>query len=643
MGWSAGTGLLKSFAMKRFSKLCQELDSTTRTNVRVESLVEYFRSVPAEDAAWATWFLCGHRPRRIITIRQLRQWCAELAGIPEWLFEVSREFTGDLAETIALLLPQSVSTSTDGLHIWVINRLLPLSTGTEEVRHAAIVDAWSRLGQQERLVFNKLLTGGFRVGVSRKLVVRSLAQASGIAAEVIAHRLMGNWSPTPEFFVSLLSAETDDTDVSRPYPFCLAHALPEQFSEELFELGSASTQGIVEPDAGTVVAKQSAAPSKSIVDSSLHSRLGRVSDWIIEWKWDGIRSQLIRRGGQVFIWSRGEELLSGRFPELERAMETLPEGTVLDGEIIGWRDGQILPFAELQKRIHRRTAGPRIQATIPVRFLAFDLLEECGADIRHLPAVERRKRLDNLADIDPLSCLRISTPLQPRSWADCVTLRQSSREHSVEGLMLKRANAAYEVDRVTGVWWKWKTEPFHCDAVLLYAQRGHGRRAGRFTDFTFAVRDGDQLVPFAKAYSGLTKAEIEEVDRFVRENTLERFGPVSSVRAELVFELAFEGMQLSNRHKSGIAIRFPRITRWRKDKGVADADSLESLKTLITRQSTPAANEDSSGEVKDVEWSQLKSATVPTDSQHSGTKKGPKKRREKSEKPARDLFSDLED
>ena len=629
--------------MKRFSKLCQELDSTTKTNVRVESLVEYFRSVPTEDAAWATWFLCGHRPRRIITIRQLQQWCAELAGIPEWLFEVSREFTGDLAETIALLLPQSESTSTDGLHAWVTDRLLPLSTGTDEQRHTAIVGAWSRLGQQERLIFNKLLTGGFRVGVSRKLVVRSLAQASGLAAEVIAHRLMGHWSPTPEFFVSLLSAETDDTDVSRPYPFCLAHALPEQLSAELLELSSAPAELPPESDADTTVAEHSADPSQSVGDSSQHSRMGNVSDWIIEWKWDGIRSQLIRRSGQNFIWSRGEELLAGRFPELERAMDTLPEGTVLDGEIIGWKDGQILPFAELQKRIHRRTAGPRIQATIPVRFLAFDLLEDCGTDIRLLPAGERRRRLEQLSGIGSHSCLHVTAPLQPRSWSDCATLRQSSREHRVEGLMLKRADAAYEVGRVTGVWWKWKTEPFHCDAVLLYAQRGHGRRAGRFTDFTFAVRDGDQLVPFAKAYSGLTKAEIEEVDRFVRDNTLERFGPVTSVRAELVFELAFEGMQLSSRHKSGIAVRFPRITRWRKDKGVADADSLESLKTLITSKATPAVEEESEGEIMDVDLSPTKSAITSTNSQHSGTKKTPKKRREKPEKPARDLFSDLED
>ena len=630
--------------------------------MRVESLVEYFRSVPPEDAVWATWFLCGHRPRRSILIRQLQQWCAELAGIPEWLFEVSREFTGDLAETIALLLPGAVSESAEGLHYWVTHRLQPLSSGTDEQRRAAIVEAWEQLGQQERLVFNKLLTGGFRVGVSQKLVVRALAQASGVSAEVLAHRLMGHWAPTAAFFQALLSAETEDTDVSRPFPFCLAHALPEQVCEELLALrneGESEQELAADTPCETISNTMSAAaaviPSDAVAGepasvSAAQTRLGPVSDWIVDWKWDGIRAQAIRRSGQVFLWSRGEELLAGRFPELERALATLPDGTVLDGEITAWRDGRLLPFAELQKRVHRRTASPRLQATIPVRFLIFDLLEEHGGDVRELPAVERRQKLTKLASCLTDPCLHITEPLKPESWADCVRLRESSREHQVEGLMLKRASAAYGVGRVTGVWWKWKTEPFHCDAVLLYAQRGHGRRAGRFTDFTFAVRDGDQLVPFAKAYSGLTKAEIEEVDRFVRDNTVERFGPVSSVRPELVFELAFEGMQLSGRHKSGIAVRFPRIARWRKDKRVEDADTLDSLKQLVRRQPTPgqqSTSEQITAEQPAVEQSTepipQKSAEASADSQRIETAKSTKKRRKPAAAQTRDLFSGLDD
>jgi DNA ligase-1 len=566
--------------MRRFARLFQELDETTKTTDRVESLVRYFREVEPADAAWATWFLCGQRPRRVIRVSQLQEWCAELAGIPEWLFEESREFVGDLAETIALLLPGVGSQADDSLAGWIEQKLLALPLMNDAARRIAIQQAWQALNQTERLVFNKLLTGGFRIGVSQKLVIRALAEVSGIAGDVIAHRLMGQWKPTADFFESLMNPDTTDTQISRPYPFCLAHGLSDETAEELLTDSVDSAQALVAeqtPNAHDI-------PASKRFDEH----------WIIEWKWDGIRAQLIVREGQVFIWSRGEELLTERFPEIEQAARQLPNGTVLDGEIVGWKNGRLLPFSDLQKRIQRKVVGPSIRTAVPVRFIAFDLLEWQKADLRSALLNERRTRLEGMG-LEPAEASGATITLAPRlsasTWSDCVQLRTQSREHLVEGLMLKQANSQYEVGRVAGTWWKWKNEPFHCDAVMLYAQRGHGRRAGKFTDFTFAIWDNGQLVPFAKAYSGLTNAEIEEVDRFVRDNTIERFGPVSSVKAELVFELAFENIQLSSRHKSGLAVRFPRIARWRKDKTIEQADSLEHLRMLIRQRTSVETSE----------------------------------------------------
>lgn len=567
--------------MRRFARLFQELDETTKTTDRVDSLVRYFRDAEPADAAWATWFLCGQRPRRVIKVSQLQEWCAELAGIPEWLFEESREFVGDLAETIALLLPAVGSQVDDSLASWIEQKLLALPLMSDAARRDAIQQAWQDLNQTERLVFNKLLTGGFRIGVSQKLVIRALAEVSGIAGDVIAHRLMGQWKPTAEFFQSLMDPDTTDTQISRPYPFCLAHALSDVTAEQLVTEATDSTP--------ISVAEQTTTAHEGPANSRFDEH------WIIEWKWDGIRAQLIVREGQVFIWSRGEELLTERFPEIEQAARRLPDGTVLDGEVVGWKNGHVLPFSDLQKRIQRKTVGPSIRAAVPVRFIAFDLLEWQKADLRSVPLRERRARLDGIG-LEPAEASGVIIALAPRlsaaTWSDCVQLRTQSREQLVEGLMLKHVNSQYEVGRVTGTWWKWKNEPFHCDAVMLYAQRGHGRRAGKFTDFTFAIWDNGQLVPFAKAYSGLTNAEIEEVDRFVRDNTIERFGPVSSVKAELVFELAFENIQLSSRHKSGLAVRFPRIARWRKDKTIEQADSLEHLKMLIHQRASGDASEE---------------------------------------------------
>lgn len=527
--------------MRTFAALYDAIDASTATSSKVAALAAYFANAPAADAAWAVAFLVGRRPRRLVKAPDLRAWAGEAAAIPPWLFEECYAQAGDLAETITLLVPEGEARESDGLAWWVEHRLLPLASQDPAEQRAVLRDAWSSLDGSARFVFNKLLTGAFRVGVSDGLVVRALAHVSGVSRETIAHRLMGQWEPGAAWYTQLMGTETTDADWSRPYPFFLAYPLE-------------------------------AAPSS----------LGDVRDWQVEWKWDGIRCQLVRRRGRTLLWSRGEELLAGRFPEVESSAEWLPDGTVLDGELLAWRDGKPLPFSELQKRINRKTVGRKLLADVPCALLVYDCLEVNGRDVRGEPMAARRAHAESC--VRPLpggSTIGLSPVLEVASWDDVEAARRESRREQAEGLMLKRGASPYGVGRRVGDWYKWKVNPLTVDAVLVYAQAGHGRRAGLYTDYTFAIWDGDVLVPFAKAYSGLTDAEIRQVDRFVRNNTLEKFGPVRTVKPELVFELAFEGIQRSTRHKSGIAVRFPRMARWRQDKPAREADTLETVKALL--------------------------------------------------------------
>ncbi len=524
--------------MKPFADLYARLDETTRTNDKVAALKRYFEAAPAPDAAWALYFLSGRKPRMAVNGTRLATWAVEVAQLPGWLFDECYLAVGDLGEVIALVLPPPAHSSPLPLHAWVEQRLLPLRGLSEAEQRAAVVAAWQELDDAQRFVWNKLLTGAFRVGVSAKLVVRALAEVSGLPAEVIAHRLMGEWQPSAEFFRALLASDTRDADLSRPYPFFLA-----------FPLGD-------------------------------RSALGPLASIQAEWKWDGIRAQLIRRGGHTFLWSRGEENLTERFPELSELAEHLPDGTVIDGEILPWNEG-VLPFAQLQRRIGRTRLTKKVLAEAPAILMAYDLLELDGADVRARPLAWRRAQLAGLVKSVGHPALHLSPLAEAPSWEALAALRETSRERNAEGLMLKRLESAYGVGRQVGHWWKWKVAPYTVDAVLIYAERGHGRRASLYTDYTFGVWDQGQLVPFAKAYSGLTDAEIREVDAFVRRSTLEKFGPVRTVTPALVFELAFEGIQRSARHKSGVAVRFPRIARWRHDKRVEDADTIETIRALL--------------------------------------------------------------
>jgi DNA ligase-1 len=527
--------------VRRFAELYAAIDETTKTNEKVDSIASYLRAASAEDAAWAIHFLIGRRPKRIMETRKLVEWAIEETALPGWMFEESYHAVGDLAETIALLLPAPRASTDKSLSYWVKQRLLPLRDADDAQRRESLVGAWREMSDSQRLVWNKLITGAFRVGVSQSLVVRAVAQVSGIGAEIISHRLMGDWQPGAEFYARLLGTDARDADVSRPYPFCLAYPI----------------EGEIE-------------------------QLGDLSGWQVEWKWDGIRAQLIRRRATSFLWSRGEELMTERFPEIEALAALLPEGTALDGEVLAWKNGAPLPFAQMQRRIGRKTLTEKMLREVPAALVAYDLLEDGGVDIREKPLGERRARLERIAQVAAgTGHLVLSPAVQAASWEGLRELRRTSRERGVEGFMLKRLGSTYGVGRKRGDWWKWKIEPYSVDAVLIYAQPGNGKRASLFTDYTFGIWDNGELVPFAKAYSGLTDKEIGQVDAFVRRNTVEKFGPVRAVKPELVFELAFEGIQNSPRHRSGIAVRFPRMARWRTDKKAADADTIETVRALL--------------------------------------------------------------
>jgi DNA ligase-1 len=535
--------------MKGFARLYSALDETTRTTAKVEALVAYLKTVPPEDAIWAISLLMGRKPRQAVPTPRLRQWAAEEAGIPDWLFDACYDLVGDLAETITLLLPAGAASEGRPLHAWVEQDLLTLRELPEELQRRRVLSAWREMDRGQRFVWNKLITGGFRVGVSQKLVTRALARFSSLPEAVLAHRLMGAWTPAPSFYQQLFSSETGDTDISRPYPFFLAYPL----------------EGAPED-------------------------LGLIAEWQAEWKWDGIRAQVIRRRGQTFIWSRGEELITDKFPEIHVAAAALPDDTVLDGEILAWKDHRPLHFAALQQRIGRKHPDPKIMKTVPVVLVAYDLLECNGQDIRGQELARRVSQLD--ATLLPLKDPRLqpSPKLRAARWQELLEFKEDARRRGVEGLMLKRLISPYRIGRRRGDWWKWKVDPLSVDAVLTYAQRGHGKRSGLFTDYTFSVWDGERLVPFAKAYSGLTDEEIRAVDRFIRSNTLERFGPVRAVKPELVFEIAFEDIRPSSRHRSGVAVRFPRIARRRSDKDAAEADTLEIVQALLAAEKSPKTN-----------------------------------------------------
>lgn len=529
--------------MRLFATLVHELGTHTKTNEKLEALVRYFSLASDKDKVWMIALFSGRRPRRTISPAKLSEWCSELIGLPLWLFAESYHTVGDLSETIALLIPDDpevLKNAPSRSLSWYVEKFLELEKSDEEEKKNFIIRSWKELDNKEKFVFNKLLSSTFRVGVSQSMMVNALSKLVRLASSVIAHRISGNWDPSTTPFDELLSEESSVADHSKPYPFYLAYALEEG------------------PD-----------------------NLGEPDEWQAEWKWDGIRGQIIKRNGMLFVWSRGEDLITEKFPEYQQLTQKLPEGIVIDGEILPVKNGQVLNFNVLQTRIGRKNVTKKQLDEAPAGIFAYDLLEEEGQDIRHLPLIERRRRLAAIvADVN-LPQLILSPVVEFESWQQLTQMRSTSRENNSEGIMLKRKSSPYQVGRKRGDWWKWKIDPLTIDAVMIYAQKGAGRRSNLYTDYTFAVRDGDKLVPFTKAYSGLTDKEFGQVDNFVKRNSLEKFGPVRTVKPELVFEIAFEGIAASTRHKSGVALRFPRISRWRQDKPVSDINTLEDLKKML--------------------------------------------------------------
>lgn len=528
--------------MKHFAQLIRTIDSTNKTNEKVNALSDYFTIANDSDKLWAIAILSHRRPKRPVNTTLLREWATELSGIPLWLFEESYHIVGDLAETIALILPKSLNESAKSLSE-IIEEIIALKDLEDADKKAYLHKNWMNMNYYERFIFNKIITGGFRIGVSQKLMTRALSKSTGIDEDILAYKLMGDWTPATTTYHKLIEEEDAGDYMSKPYPFYLAYAVEERFQENFED----------------------------------------ISNWSFEHKWDGIRAQVILRNDEVFVWSRGEELVTDKYPEFQRFLEHIPNGTVLDGEILPFPKGRIGDFRDLQTRIGRKNITKNLLAKTPVILVAYDLLEWQGEDIRDKSFSFRRNILDALIENTKSESigLYLSSTMKFQDWESAAEERKRSREKRSEGLMIKHIDSTYQVGRKKGSWWKWKVDPFTIDAVLTYAMRGHGRRANLYTDYTFGLWENGELVTFAKAYSGLTDKELREIDAWIKKNTLERFGPVRSVTPHHVFEIAFEGIAKSSRHKSGVATRFPRILRWRKDKKIEEANSLGDLKALI--------------------------------------------------------------
>ena len=525
--------------MKHFAELILALESSNKTTAKIDAMVHYLQTADEKDKLWFLALFTGKRPKRPVNSNFLKLWALEIIQLPEWLFLESYSSVGDLGETLSLILPAPENNIDKSLNQW-ITELIDLKDKTDAEKKEYVLTSWNGLDYTERFIFNKLIGGSFRVGVSKKLLINALAKYSGIEASQLMHSIMGKWAIEEVNFEDLIQGTNINPDNSKPYPFCLAYPLEKKPEE-----------------------------------------LGEVEEWQVEYKWDGIRGQFIKRNGEVFIWSRGEELVNAQFPELVAAFEKMEGNFVLDGEILAVADQEVLNFNELQKRLNRKTISAKMMKEIPINTFVYDILEYESEDLREKPLVERRLLLEKLIESSELENIKISEVIIAKSWEELADVREKSRENNSEGLMLKQKNSHYHSGRKKGDWWKWKVDALTIDAVLIYAQKGSGRRSGFYTDYTFAVKKEDQLVTIAKAYSGLTDKEIMEVSRFVTKNSIEKFGPVRTVKAELVFEIAFEGIGFSNRHKSGVALRFPRILRWRKDKTVKDIDDIEEVKKLI--------------------------------------------------------------
>ncbi|MBT5377938.1 MAG: ATP-dependent DNA ligase [Opitutae bacterium] len=527
--------------MNHFTQLFQSVDSVSGTNQRIRYLREYFEESKPEDSIWACWFLDGNRVKNLIRLKDLKILVADVCSLPLWLVEDSHEVVGDLAETLSLLL-KSFAKGKEPIPLSTVVEkfILPLSSMNVEEKCRTIKDAWARLRPEDLLPYHKLMMGAFRMGISNGNLCRALGDINNVPPAIIAQRMMGKWQPGDRTLQNIIVSATTEEDLNAPVPFCLASPL----------MAKVNT-------------------------------LGDNAEWQIEWKWDGIRAQLIKSHSGTLIWSRGGESVGGAFPEILEAAKLLPKGVCLDGEILAWNQNGLMPFHDLQRRLGRKSPGVQIQRTVPTRFIAYDIIRFAGEDLRNKVLVKRRHLLEQLVTSLPSQYpIGISRPVEAGNWEEYQILRDESREKGVEGFMLKHIESRYNPGRKKGGWYKWKIAPLEADMVLVGAQMGHGRRANIFSDYSLAVWHKDELVVVAKAYSGLTDNEILKVDKQIRKTIIGKFGPVRSVKPMIVFQVAFEGVQRSRRRKTGVGLRFPRIQRWRQDKLPEEAGHLDEIMAL---------------------------------------------------------------
>ncbi|MCS7297208.1 MAG: ATP-dependent DNA ligase [Bacteroidia bacterium] len=531
--------------MERFIALYQALEQTQSQTHKLRALQEYFQTADPHEAAWVVELLRGKHAKRFVSPQKLRLWLSAYLNLPLEIIEESYRHVGDLSETIALLLPNRQNPTGNLPPLpWLAEVELPQAARfPEDKQREWLYGYWQKLSFWEAFLFHKLLLGAMRVGVAQGLVIRALAEAFSLPEAHVAQRLTANWTPSPHFFLHLQAHAQQES--LEPYPFFLAYPIE--------ELG---------PD--------------------FQIKTADLSEYLIEWKWDGVRVQLVRRGSGAALWSRGGVCLTESFPEVISYFSSLPSGTVLDGELLIMKEDIVQPFSALQTRLMRKRLSSSLLKRLPATIFVYDLLEWEGRDLRSLPLTERRQLLEEIAKMYPF--IQVSPLLPCSDWTE-LEVHRNHPPQGAEGLMLKKKDSPYLVGRRRGYWWKYKRRPFTVDAVLVYAQRGHGRRSGWYTDLTFALWDENaQLVTFAKAYSGLTDAEMQELTRWIRLHKIETIGPIVRVPPFWVFEIGFEGIQASNRHKCGYAVRFPRILRWRRDKKPEEADTLQALRRYAQLQ-----------------------------------------------------------
>ena len=541
-------------SLNKFSKLFEDLDSNNSSNKKVNSLTKYFKLNNNLNNILTIYLLIGKKNKRFISGKSLREYYANIYKIPKWLIDECYSKVGDSAEVISLLLQDKLLEKNikDDISLnELINEILPkLKKLDENKKKLYIKSLWEKISKDNQLIFNKILSGTFRIGVSKGLVVKAISNMTGVDESIILHRLMGELEPIEETYMFLINQKLEQKELDyKPYPFQLANTFDERIKETI-----------------------------------------SVDKYQFESKWDGIRSQIIKRSNNISIWTRGEELVNKTFPELIKIISHFKNDFVLDGEILIWDENKNRPknFSLLQKRLGRKSPSLKIQKDLPVVFMAYDILEINGKDIRSKILSERRnileKSFSNLISEDKsiIGKIKITKLHQISNWIDLEEVKNSARKSNTEGLVIKDKQSEYVPGRKKGNWWKYKIDPMQLDGVLIYARPGSGKRADLYTDYSFGIWEDNKLVKFANAYSGLNNEEIRELDKWIRRNTLEKFGPVRSVKPELVFEISFDNIQISKRHKSGIALRFPRITKWRRDKNIMEADNLENALKMIS-------------------------------------------------------------